>query len=265
MSNENQPLKSKIEVQIDGVSVENQSISEQSLQKQVTKSGSRTKNYLLDLRIQSPESLGLMGLGGLDAAPALIRLTRAKGIDIIGVADYYSGTFVDRAISAARGSGVSVIPGVVIRCAVPVCNDVSLLCLFDENATSAFITDFLRALEVPDKQFGNKNYVVTRPLDQVMKELEIRGAICIPTRMDKTPYRLLAIPELVEKYGFRAFDVCYPETTKLFKTNWPKTKFQFLSFSNASALAQVGSRVAKMKLSSPAFSSIKSSILRELR
>ena len=252
----NATLKSKIEVEIG-------SESSQPIKKQVSKSANAGKNYLMDLRIQSPQSLGLMGLGGLDAAPALIRLSRAKGIDIIGVADYLSGAFIDRAVEASKGSGVSVIPGVVIRCSTSVCNDISLLCLFDESATSAFVSDFLRVLEVPEKHIGDKNYVIKVPLEKILKEIELRGALCIPTRMDKTPYRILAIPELVEKYGFRAFDICYPETTKIFKAGWPKTKFQFLSFSNASALAQVGSRVAKMKLSSPLFSSIKGSILRE--
>lgn len=258
MSNENQPLKNKIELEVNDERLENK-----SLQKQILKSSSKSKNYLLDLRIQSPESLGLMGLGGLDAAPALIRLSRAKGIDVIGLADYYSGTFIDRAVAASRGSGVTVIPGVVIRCAIASCKDVCLLCLFDEATTSASLSDFLRSIGVSDSNFGNKDLVLSMPLEKIMQELDARNALCIPTRMDKTPYRLLAIPELVEKYGFRAFDVCYPETTKLFKTNWPKTKFQFLSFSNASALAQVGSRVAKMKLNAPQFSSIKDNILRE--
>ena len=260
MSTEKQSLKSKIEVDIDS-----QEAKSKPLQKQILKSTSRTKSYLLDLRIQSPESLGLMGLGGLDAAPALIRLSRAKGIDVIGVADYFTGAFIDRAVAASNGSGVTVIPGVVIRCTIASCNDVSLLCLFDESTTSALVTDFLKALGVSEKNFGNKDLVLNIPLQKILAELDSRGAFCIPTRMDKTPYRMLAIRELVEKFGFRAFDVCYPETTKIFKTQWPKTKFQFLSFSNASALAQVGSRVAKMKLSSPLFASIKDSILREAR
>ena len=48
------------------------------------------KSYLLDLRIQSPEALGVLGLGGLDTAPALVRLCKAKGINIIGIADFFS-------------------------------------------------------------------------------------------------------------------------------------------------------------------------------
>jgi hypothetical protein len=260
VSTDKKSLKSKIEVEI----VAEVAAPKPRLSSTIEKTSSRVKNYLLDLRIQSPESLGLMGLGGLDAAPALIRLSRAKGIDVIGVADYFSGAFIDRAVTASANSGVTVIPGVVIRCTLPACRDVSLLCLFDTNTTSALVGDFLRAIGVSEKDFGNKSLVLETPLEKVVAELDLRGALCIPTRMDKTPSRMLAIPELVEKYGFRAFDVCYPETTRMFKARWPKTKFQFLSFSNASALAQVGSRVAKMKLNAPLFASIKSSILREV-
>lgn len=263
MSTEKKSLKNQIEVDIfqDETEIE----AKPRLKNSIEKSSGRVKNYLLDLRIQSPESLGLMGLGGLDAAPALIRLSRAKGIDVIGVSDYFSGKFIDRAVAASANSGVTVIPGVVIRCTLPACNDVSLLCLFDTNTTTALVSDFLLAIGVKERDFGNKNLVLTTPLAQIVKEMDARGAICIPTRMDKTPSRVLAIPDLVENFGFRAFDVCYPETTKIFKTRWPKTKFQFLSFSNASALAQVGSRVAKMKLNGPLFASLKDNILREVR
>lgn len=263
MSEEKRSLKSKIEVEV--IADAAAEASPKPLQKRIEKSGGKQRNYLLDLRIQSPESLGLMGLGGLDAAPALIRLSRAKGIDVIGVADYYSGAFIDRAVAAAAGSGVTVIPGVVIRCTLASCSDVSLLCLFDENTSSAAVADFLKAIGVAEKDFGKRDLLLTAPLAQIVQELEARGGTCIPTRMDKTPYRMLAIPELVEKFGFRAFDVCYPETTKIFKTRWPKIKFQFLSFSNASALAQVGSRVAKMKLSAPAFANIRQTIAREVQ
>jgi hypothetical protein len=81
--------------------------------------------------------------------------------------------------------------------------------------------------------------------------------------MDKTPHRLAAIPTLVEKYGFRAFDLAYADSIRFFKSKWPKIKFQLFSFSNAHALAQVGSRIAKVKMSEPGFTGIKAMVARD--
>ncbi len=224
----------------------------------------KSKSFLLDLRVQSPEALGSLGLGSLEIAPALIRLARAKGLDVIGVADQFSARFVDQAIAASQGSGITVIPGVVIRSKIDGCDDVNLLCLFDSATSGQQIHEFLHAIGVSAKDIGNKKLILDTDLARILQEAESRGAICIPTRMDKTPYTVLAIPDLVEKYGFRTFDLCYPETTKQFKLRWPKIKFQFLSFSNASSLAQVGSRAAKLKLSTPEFSSIKGGLIQRV-
>jgi len=81
--------------------------------------------------------------------------------------------------------------------------------------------------------------------------------------MDKTPNRQATIPTLVQKYGFRAFDLAYSESTQFFKARWPKVKFNLFSFSNANALAQVGSRSARVKLATPGFAGIKQIVARE--
>jgi hypothetical protein len=85
----------------------------------------------------------------------------------------------------------------------------------------------------------------------------------LPSRMDKTPNRMAIIPTLVEKYGFRAFDLAYMDTSKFFKTRWPKVKFHLFSFSDASALAQVGSRIARVKMSNPGFEGIRAIVSRD--
>ena len=249
MKSENSRLQSQIEVI-------NEKPAENAKKKAV-----RTKSFLMDLRIQSPEALGSLGLGNLDIAPALIRLARAKGLDVIGVADQFSAKFVDQAVAASRGSGVTVIPGVVVRSKLGVCDDVNLLCLFDTETSTSQIHEFLFSIGVTENDLGSKRLILNTDLKKILSEAEQRGAICIPTRMDKTPYTILAIPELVESYGFRTFDLCYPESTKQFKLRWPKLKFQFLSFSNANSLAQVGSRAAKLKLTAADFASIKSNLL----
>jgi hypothetical protein len=227
------------------------------------KSKARQKSYIMDLRIHSPASLGYLGVEGLDTAPALVRLARVKGLDVIAVTDFYSGSFIDRVAEAARGSSLTVVPGVVIRCTIPGCQDVILTCLFPESFTGARIEEFLRAIEVPTAAFGSRTYVVTKSLRDTLAVVEKFHGVALPSRMDKTPHRLAAIPALVEEYGFRAFDLAYGDSTRFFKTRWPKMKFHLFSFSNANALAQIGSRIAKVKMPIPGFEGIRQIVGRQ--
>ena len=237
----------------------NQTSKSPSLSSRVVKSAAkkRSKSYTLDLRIHSPESLGLKELQGIDTAPALVRLARVKGLDMIAVTDFYSAAFVDKVVTAAQGSSITVIPGVVIRCAIEGCNDVILSCLFPEDVNADRINQFLSALKIPRSASGKQEHLVVLPFERILERVESFGGIAIPSRMDKTPYRRDAITTLVEEYGFRAFDLAYADSTEFFKERWPKLSFQLFSFSNAQALAQVGSKNSTVKLPVPGFMGLK--------
>jgi hypothetical protein len=230
---------------------------------QVEKTKVRSKSYVMDLRVHSPETIGYSGFSGLDSAPAIVRLAKVKGLDVIAITDLFSAQFVDRMVEAARGSALTVIPGVGLRCTVGTCRDVILSCLFPESAGAETINAFLRDLKVPTSLEERVVYTITQPLDQVLHALERYQGIAIPSRLDKTPHRMAVIPELVETYGFRAFDLAYADTAGFFKKRWPKLKFHLYSFSDANALAQIGSRIAKVKLSAPGFNGIREVVARE--
>ena len=216
----------------------------------------------MDLRIHSPSSLGYLGIEGIETAPALVRLAKVKKIDLIAVTDFHSGNFIDQLQLAAQESSITVIPGVVIRCAIEECDDVTLSCLFPEQFGSKEINQFLSELKVPESEYGNRSYRVNASLEEIISIAEKNDGILIPSRMDKTPYRKAAIITLVNKYGFRAFDIAYADSKAFFKQNWPKIKFQLFSFSNAEALAQVGSRISKIKMSNPGFEGLKEVAMR---
>ena len=235
----------------------------QVLSQKVEKIKTRTKSYVLDLRIHSPASLGYLGIEGIDTAPALVRLAQVKGLDVIALTDYYSGAFIDRVMLAARSSSIKVIPGVVIRCVLGGCDDVVLSCLFPEDYSSSMVDSFLSDLKIPKSAAGDRKYLVKAPFEQVLAAIENAKGVALPSRMDKTPHRVACIPHLVEKYGFRAFDLAYADSVKFFRTRWPKIKFHLFSFSNANALAQVGSRIAKVKLQDSGFGSIRDLIARD--
>jgi hypothetical protein len=235
-----------------------------SLAGKIEKTRSTKNNYVLDLKVNSPASLGYLHIDGLESAPAMVRLSRVKGLDVIGITDLYSGEFIDPLVTAARGAPLTVIPGVSLRCRVGRCDDIILSCLFPETKTSADISAFLQALQIPLHAKGNANFIVAQPLDQVLHTLEQFQGVAIPTRVDKTPTRMAVLGELVETYGFRAFDLAYTDSTALFKRRWPKLKFQLFSFSDAYALAQIGSRSARVKLPIPGFEGIKQMVARQI-
>lgn len=228
-----------------------------------TKSG-RAKSYSMDLRVHSPSSLGYLGVEGLDSAPAIVRLAKVKGLDVIAITDFYSGEFVDRMVNAAKNSPLTIIPGVDLRCKLGACDDVILSCLFPEQFTTENINEFLRSIRVPIGMRGNKTFLIQTSLDEILHSVELFRGVALPTRMDKTPHRLSAIPELVETYGFRAFDLAYADSGAYFKKRWPKIKFQLFTFSDANALAQIGSRIARVKLTIPGFAGIREVVAREV-
>jgi hypothetical protein len=233
------------------------------LSEQVEKTRTRNKSYVMDLRVHSPASLGYLGVEGLDSAPAIVRLAMVKGIDVIAITDFFSGEFVDRMVTAARNSPLTVIPGVDLRCKLASCDDVLLSCLFSEQFTSGDINNLLDELQVPVRMRGNKSYVLSVSLDHILHTIEKFHGVALPSRMDKTPHRMTVIPELVETYGFRAFDLAYADSADYFKKKWPRIKFQLFTFSDANALAQIGSRIARVKLHSPGFAGIKQIVARE--
>ena len=87
-----------------------------TLADRVEKTKTRQKSYLMDLRVHSPASIGYLGVGGIDTAPALVRLAKVKGLDMIAVTDFYSAEFVDKVAEAAKTMQLTIIPGAVIRC-----------------------------------------------------------------------------------------------------------------------------------------------------
>lgn len=263
--------KSALRSQISKEEVELSLNSNTPLAEQVEKSveprgasakAAKGKKYVMDLRVHTPESLNYFGLEGIDTAPAMVSLAKVKGLDMIAVTDFYSARFVDRVVAAAKDSPVTIIPGVDIKCVLGSCDDVILTCLFPENFSSSRIDQFMAELSIPASAQGNETYRLKQPFDEVIRAVERNSGVVIPSRIDMTPHRLSALPLLVEQYGFRAFDLAYPESTQFFKRRWPKTKFQFLTFSSANSLAQVGSRTAKVKMPIGGFAGVKDLVSR---
>lgn len=214
------------------------------------------KSFKVDLRVHSPGTVGFFTMGGVETASALVRLSKVKGLDIVGITDYYNGVAIDEVKEVGRQAGLTVIPGVDLCCKVGLCEEVHLSALFPETFSSGNVFDLLEVLQVPVAMYGRQDYCLEVDLASVLHEVESRGGVVIPTRLDMTPHRQLAIRPLVEQFGFHAFDVVYPDNLECFR-DWPNGQFTFVGFSNAYSLGQVGSRTERMKLPEPTFEAIK--------
>ena len=228
----------------------------------LAKPGRKGKNYIIDLRVHTPGSAGFFSTGGVEAAPALVRLAKVKGLDIIGLTDYYSTEYIDAVQQQASETKITVLPGFDMRCRIAGCDEISAVALFPPEHTGEMVGTVLKELEVPETMYGRPDYVVELPFESILTIIEQNGGVLIPSRIDKTPYRHLAIPTLVDKYGFHAFDLVHSENPEFFKENWPSGEFTFFTFSNANALGQVGSRNAKIRMTKPGFEGLKELVAR---
>jgi PHP family Zn ribbon phosphoesterase len=231
------------------------------VEKEVT---TKHQNYVMDLRVHTPNSLGYRDIEGLDTAPALVRLARVKGIDVLGITDFYSGDFIDRVRIAAQDTDLTVIPGFDIRLSIGSCEDAEMCCLFPEKFSSANVRELLNDMGVPEENFGDSLFRVDIKLRNVISKVEAAEGVVLPSRMDRTPSRRAAIPSLVEDYGFRTFDLAHSDSVGFFAERWPHLTFNLFSFSNANALAQVGSRIANVSLTQPDFAGIRKVLMRDV-
>ena len=222
------------------------------------------KKYLVDLRVHSPGTEGYFSVGGVDPGPAVVSLAKVKGLDIIAVTDYFNASYIDIVRRAAERTKMAVIPGVTLRCAIGNCREVYMLALFPETLTGSDIFALLEELGVPREMYGHGDYCLDTPFDTILSAVENRGGVVIPSRIDKTPYRLLSATALINDYGFHAFDLVYPDNTEYFQDRWPGGEFTILTFSKANALGQIGSRVAKLRMVEPGFEGIKALVKRRV-
>lgn len=225
----------------------------------LAKPPAKGKKYSIDLRIHTPGTIGYFLSGGISPGPALGRLAKVKGLDIIGLTNFYDSSLVD-AIKEKSGD-VCILPGFDLRCTIGRCNEVFFTALFPEGTKSDAIAEVLEQLQVP--KGSTRDFCLTLPVAQIITAVEQKGGVIIPTRLDKTPNRLSAIKELVENHGFRVFDIIHPESIEFFKERWPDGGFTFLSFSNAGALAQIGTRTSEVKLTVGGFAGLKELLVRQ--
>ena len=222
----------------------------------IAKQDKSFKKYVLDLHVHTQVTSGYLATGGVEPSQALVRLARAKGIDLLAITDLYSGESIDQVKEMAQNTTLVIFPGFEIVCTLAGCADLPFLCLFPEYYGTEEISRVLRLMDVPREANGRSSYVMPNDFASIVATVERHGGIMIPSHVDKTPSRQQAISTLVDEYGFHLFDIIFEDNVDLFKERWPNGGFTFLSFSNANSLAQVGTKTSKLRLAEPTFEAL---------
>ncbi len=228
----------------------------------LAKQPTKGKKYSMDLRVHAPNTVGYFHAGGMPPGACLARLAAAKGVDLIGVADYYNAQYIDIVQQTLGKEDFRILPGMVVCCQLGSCQEVFLLTLFRDGTPASELYSLLDALDVPSAAYGNREYRLSKSLSETISIIEARGGVIIPSRCDKTPYRQMALPTLIDEFGFHTFDLAHPDSPEIFRGRWPNGEFTFVSFSSATALGQIGNRVAKVRLPEGGFEGIKQLVAR---
>ncbi len=228
----------------------------------IAKPSRKGRYYNIDLRVQTPKSLSVVSSAGIETAPAIARLSKVKGLNYISCSDYHDWSLIEPLRAASKETGIGFIPGVCINCHVTEESVVSNLVLFSEDTSTDFIVNFIKDLGIPESARGRADYALKVDYLAFLKRAEKSGAVVIPSRVDFTPHHLLSVETLIEKFGFHVFDLVHSDKPSFFEQRWPDGKFTFVSFSNANSLAQIGSKISKVKLEKPGFEGLKALVKR---
>jgi glycerophosphoryl diester phosphodiesterase len=230
----------------------------------LSKPDRKWKEYNMDLRIHSPAMDSYFFSSSEDSCTALVRLAKAKGLDVITVTDLYNMNYLEALKKRAAIEGIRIIPGFEFTCKLGFCDDLQFLALFPEEFSSPQINLVLNSLGVASNLAARINLRINLPIEKIIQVIEDNEGILIPTHIDKTPIRQETAKVLIDMFGFHAFDLLYADDVQFFKQIWPAGEFTFFNFSNSNSLAQIGNRNSSLRMPKEGFDGLKNIVQRRV-
>ncbi len=202
-----------------------------------------------DLHVHTPASLDYRDKKA--SAADIIAAAAAKDVDILAVTDHNSADFVDKMRAAAKGSGVTVVPGVEVT--TP---EGHILALFDGKIASTEITDFLIRVGIPRQEHGKEEAISARHAEDVIREIHKMGGVAIAAHANdkgiglmqqkgQFKIRVVPMPELAALEFTKQSDIEKFSTGRVSPDYPPKACTQA---SDAHELAEIGQRVTYLKM-----------------
>ena len=130
----------------------------------------------MDLHVHTPASRDFTNK---TVTPAqLIRSAIDKGLDAIAVTDHNSGGWIDQIVEAAKGTDLTVFPGVELTCSGGT-GGVHIVALFEQGTSKALVEHLLSKLDVLPENRGDLNFVITRSVIDTVREIRQAGGLAV--------------------------------------------------------------------------------------
>lgn len=105
-----------------------------------------------------------------------------QGLDCVAVTDHNSANGITEIQEAAKGTNLTIFPGVEITCDT---SKVHLLVLFDPSKQANDIRDFLIRCDIDEANFGNQDAKTNKSIIEIADMALKYGAIVIPAHIDE--------------------------------------------------------------------------------
>lgn len=117
------------------------------------------------------------------AAKDIVSRAKELQLDVIAVTDHNTGDWVDKVKLAAKGSGVTVFPGVEIT-VMGGKQNIHMIALFDPSRGTGAVNDLLAQLKLTEAKRGNTKFLAEGDLNQVIAKIAENGALPILAHSD---------------------------------------------------------------------------------
>lgn len=212
--------------------------------------------------------------------PKIIHAASAKGLDMIAVTDHNSAANTAAVIEAGADRGIVVIPGMEVQTR----EEVHLICLFETVNEAVLLQNFIQQKMPPLKNniktFGRQQVLDSRgrpvqdedrllltsadlSVDEVVREVNRLGGICLPAHVDRPSYSLIA------SLGFIPPDLDIAAVEISRHTNAEEARFLFpalknhniIGSSDAHMLTDIGIQYTQISIGGkPSFSELKKAL-----
>lgn len=207
--------------------------------------------------------------------PGIIKQAREQGIDIIAITDHNSAKNVKAVVDSAKGTGISVIPGIEVSTN----RDAHIICLFpDLAAVQAFeaIINPTLASGKNDPEFFGPQYVVDADenileecdellslptqlnIKQIAKAVTTCRGLLYPAHVDRRSNSFLRVTGFVpSELPVVAVEISRFVSAEQVIQEWPDiAQYSIMQSSDAHDLKQIGTGITWFKLAAPTFEEI---------
>lgn len=144
----------------------------------------------------------------------IVETALSKGLKAIAITDHHSGEWIDRVKEAAKGSGLTVFPGIEIT-VIGGENGIHIIGLFDVNKTTRDLESFLGGIDIRPENQGKTNVVVTEAsIEKVINKINEHNGLAVLAHANSSKGVISEIKGTSRTAIFRNSDLLAVEVTE---------------------------------------------------